>query len=102
MFIFKEEGHEIIFITVRNDKECGGKNEAARLTFDWLEKYEIPFSELNVDVHDKKTFCQNNNIDVFMDDSVRTISAVKTLGIPTFLAMNSFNLNYKDDDVTNV
>ena len=98
----REEGNEIIFITVRNDRECGGEGEAYRITTEWLDKYEIPYDELNLDIHDKKTFCEENGIDIFMDDSVRTISAVKELGITTCLAVNNFNIDYKDDKVINV
>lgn len=94
--------HKIIFITVRNDRECAGENEARRLTLEWLSQYEIPFDELHVDIQDKKTFCEENNIDIFMDDSIRTVSAVKTTGIHTFIAMNNFNLDFKDNEITNI
>jgi len=98
----KELGHEIIFITVRNDRECAGENEARRITLEWFEKYGIPYDELHVDIKDKKKFCQENNIDVFIDDSVKTVLSVKELGIKTFIAMNDFNLDFKDDQITNI
>jgi len=98
----REDGHQIIFITIRNDRECGGENEAYRITEEWLRKYEIPYDELHVDIHNKKEFCEEHNIDVFMDDSVKTVSLVKTLGIKTFIAINSFNMNFKDDKITNI
>lgn len=98
----REEGHKIIFITVRNDKECGGEGEAHRITTEWLNKYEIPYDELNLDIHDKKAFCKEHNIDVFMDDSTRTVSSVSELGIKTFIAMNNFNSNFKNDNITNI
>lgn len=98
----RDEGNQIVFITVRNDRECAGQNEARRITLEWLSHYKIPFDELYVDIQDKKTFCQENNIDAFMDDSIRTVSAVKTLGINTFIAMNSFNLDFKDEQITNI
>ncbi len=98
----RAEGHQIIFITVRNDRECAGEKEAQRITLEWLNQYEIPFDELHVDIQDKKAFCQENKIDVFMDDSIRTVTAVKTLGIPTYIAMNTFNLDFKDNDIINI
>lgn len=98
----RKKGHKIIFITVRNDRECAGENEARRLTLDWFKKYKIPFDELHVDIKDKKDFCQKYNIDVFMDDSVRTVLAVKELGINTFIAMNDFNLDFKDESIKNI
>lgn len=98
----KEKGHEIILITIRNDKECAGENEAYRITKEWLEKYEIPYDELHTSVFDKKDFCFKNKIDVFMDDSIKNCMAVNELGIKTFIAMNSFNLDFEDDNITNV
>ena len=98
----REEDYEIVFITVRNDRECAGEGEARRITLEWFEKYGIPFDELHIDIHDKKAFCLENNIDIFMDDSVSTVSKVKELGIDTFIAMNDFNLEFVDDEITNV
>ena len=98
----REEGHEIIFITIRSDKQCGGVGEASRITTEWLEKYKIPYDELNVDIHDKKEFCKEHNIDVFMDDSSKTVISVSELGIDTFIAINNFNLDFKNDNITNI
>ena len=98
----REEGYEIVFITVRNDRECAGEGEAKRITLAWFEKYGIPFDELYVDIQDKKTFCQEHNIDIFIDDSVRTVTNLKDTGIDTFIAMNDFNLDFTDNNITNV
>ena len=98
----KEEGYEIIFITVRNDRECAGFDEAKRITLEWLKKYEIPFDELYVDIQDKLSFCKEHNIDIFIDDSITTVNRIKDSGIITFIAMNDFNLDFNDDKITNV
>ena len=98
----REEGYKIIFITIRNDRECLGEGEAKRITIEWLNKYEIPYDELYVDVQNKELFCKEHGIDIFMDDSIRTVSKVKDLGITTFLAMNDFNLDFFDDNIINV
>lgn len=102
LFYLREEGYEIVFITVRNDRECAGIGEARRITLEWFKKYEIPFDELHVDIQDKKSFCNEKNIDIFMDDSIKTVSKVKETGIDTFIAMNDFNLDFSDDEITNV
>ena len=98
----REEGYEIVFITVRNDRECAGEGEAKRITIEWFEKYGIPFDELHVDIQDKKSFCKEHNIDIFMDDSVSTVTKVKNIKIDTFIAMNDFNLDFDDDEIINV
>ena len=98
----RTKGHEIIFITIRNDNECGGHNEANRITKEWLEKYEIPYDKLHVGIFDKKAFCKENHIDVFIDDSEKNCISVSELGIKTFIAMNSFNLEFSSEKVTNI
>ncbi len=98
----KQEGNEIMFITVRNDRECNGVGEAYRITKEWLDFYEIPYDKIFVDIHDKGLFCKENNIDVFMDDSVRNVRSVSSYGIKTFIAINDFNLDFQDDLIENV
>lgn len=98
----KEEGHEIEFVTVRNDRECNGEGEAYRITKEWLDKYKIPYDKINVDIHDKGAFCKENGIDAFMDDSARNCRSVSSYGIDTFIAMNDFNLDFEDDTIEKV
>ena len=98
----KEEGHKLIFITVRNDRECGGEGEARRITTEWFKEYNIPYDEINFDIYDKATFCIEHSIDIFMDDSVKTVQTVSKLGINTFIAMNNFNLDFKNENITNI
>ncbi len=100
--MLRKMGHEIVFITIRNDRECNGENEARRLTEEWLKKYGIPYDELHVDIHDKKEFCREHGIDVFMDDSVKNVLAVNELGIKTFIAMNVFNLDFENEQISKI
>jgi len=95
-----KEGHEIIFITIRNDKEC--KGSAKGITEDWLAKYEIPYTELYTEIFDKKQCCQENNIDVFVDDSEKNCIQVSELGIKTYLANAIFNLDFEDERIERV
>ena len=98
----REEGNEIVFITVRNDKECGGEGEAYRITTEWLNKMGIPYDELHLAVFDKAAFCKEHNIDRFMDDSGRNVRAVSELGIKTYIAMNDFNEDFEDENIEKV
>ena len=98
----KAEGNEIFFITVRNDRECGGEGEACRITTEWFNKYDIPYDKIYYDVYDKATFCKEHNIDAFMDDSTKTVRLVSSEGIRTFIAMNNFNADFEDSDITKI
>lgn len=96
----KEEGHQVHFITVRNDRECDGS--AYDITRKWLIKYQIPYDSLNVNINDKKTFCKDNNIDIFIDDSVSTCEKVFELGIRVYLSNAAFNIEYNNDKIIRV
>ena len=98
----KEEGNEIDFITARKDIECGGAGEAYRITKEWLDKYEIPYDNLYLNVKNKAIFCIEHEIDIFMDDAEKNVKIVKYTGIKTYMAMNNFNMNFKDEDITNI
>ena len=37
-----------------------------------------------------------------MDDSIKTVLAVKTIGIHTCIAMNCYNLDFTDEEITNI
>lgn len=98
----KEEGYEIVYITIRSDKFCGGEGEAKRILEEWLNKYEIPYDEIHTGIHDKKTFCEEHNINIFMDDTVKIINSMKETDIRTFISMNDYNMDFKDSNITNI
>ncbi len=98
----RKDGHEIVFITIRNDRECAGENEARRITEEWLNKYEIPYDELHVAIFDKQACCKEQKIDVFMDDSEKNCLKVSDLGIKTMIAMNCFNLSFENEKVEKI
>lgn len=45
-------------------------------TKEYFEKNQIPYDYLQVGVLDKKSYCQNNNIDIIIDDSINTCSSL--------------------------
>jgi len=82
--------HEIIFITARNKKEC---EIPYNLSYNYLTKKGIKFNDLFVEVFDKGTFCYENKIDLFIDDSIRNCLSVSEYGIGTIIFDNLFNKN---------
>lgn len=81
----KEKNVEIILITVRARNMF---QDPEKTTKEWLEKMEIPYDKLFCNVENKLQICKEENIDVFIDDSVKNCIEVSKLGIPVFL-MNS-------------
>lgn len=86
----KDDGHEIIFITARSDKDLINPYE---VTKKYLEKNKIKYDELFTGCLEKDTAARHNNIDVFIDDSVKHCTSVYNIGIPVLLMKTSYNRN---------
>lgn len=82
--------NEIYFITARNNEEC---DFPYNTTVKYLLKNHIPFDNLEVGVIDKGTYCLNNNIDLFIDDSIRNCNQVNNVGIETIIFDTPYNKN---------
>ena len=89
----RDEGNKIILITARNYEEYG---EPYKVSIEFLEKNNIPYDELFVNVYEKGTFCKEKNIDIFIDDNVRNCNSVKDIGIRTVQFDTSFTPKVED------
>lgn len=74
----KENGNEIIFITARSNRTF---KDAYTISYNYLQKNGICFDKLYISGGTKKEFCEKENIDIFIDDSIRNCLCVKELGI---------------------
>jgi uncharacterized HAD superfamily protein len=88
-----DEGHEIIIITARNDKEYSNPYIT---TYLYLVKNDILFDKIYVNIENKGAFCKEQKVDVFIDDSVRNCKSTIDSGIITLLFDNTFNKENKD------
>ena len=57
----------------------------------YLDSKGIKYNELYVGVSDKGNFCNENNIDLFIDDNIKNCEMVKLYGIDVLLYDNVFN-----------
>ena len=58
-------GYKIIIITARNSKDYDNPYE---FTKNWLDKNEIPYTKLIVNVKNKKEICKEEKVSIFIDD----------------------------------
>lgn len=70
----KEEGHNIYFISARKDSEIANMFDFTRL---WLEKYKICYKKLIVNSSDKLIDCNENKIEIFIDDNYLTCKRIQ-------------------------
>lgn len=82
------EGHKIIFITARH---YGEYDDPYAITLKYLSKHGIEFDEIIVNKLDKGIACKNEDIDLFIDDSVSNCRKVQDAGIDVLLFDAPFN-----------
>ena len=86
----KNAGHKIIIITARTTE---WHKQPYQMSFDWLQKNNIPFDKLIVGHTDKTQVCVDENIDVFIDDLPSTLVKLQNENIKTILVVNPTNKN---------
>lgn len=72
----RKDGHEIIIVTARTDKEM-------KFGFKWLEDNEIEYDKLYFDAEEKGELAKELGIDIFIDDSFRNCEMIAKEGIKT-------------------
>lgn len=85
-----DEGNEIVFITARHFGEYDNPYD---MTYNYLIKNDVPFDNLIVGTLDKGRICMEENIDLFIDDSVNNCTKVKQTGVNTLLFDARYNKN---------
>lgn len=96
----KEEGNEIIFISSRitTIKGCN----AEQITIDSFNKNKIPFGKVIIGAYNKLEYCLNNNIEVFVDDSLEVLQELSKHGIRCYLMTSPINSKLDTGDITRV
>lgn len=92
----RNEGNEIIFITARYGESV------ERLTKEWLQKNNIIYDKLIVEAQYKGKVALENNIDIFIDDSLQNCIEVSNLGIKSFLMNTRTNGELETGEITRV
>ena len=88
----KQEGHTIIFITAR------GKTyqNPYKLTKEYLDKFGIPYDKIVLDAWDKSISCQEEQIDLFIDDSPKHCEEVLDTGFDVLMIETNYNKDYNE------
>lgn len=89
----KSEGNEIIFITARSDN---GFEDPYKISYDYLSKHKIKFDKLIVCAKDKGKVCKEENIDIFIDDSVHNCQSISSYSIDVLMFDEKWNRDCND------
>ena len=96
----KNEGHEIYFITARptNIENCNTEE----ITKNSLDKFNIPYDKLIINASDKLKCSKENDIDIFIEDSVETCEILEQNGIKTYLMTTKMNSEIDTKEIERV
>lgn len=89
----KKRGHEIIFITARSSR---GFDNPYQITYDYLIKNNVPFDTLITEAKEKDKVCLDEEIDIYIDDSISECLKVRNNNIKVLLSDTIYNKNDKD------
>jgi hypothetical protein len=95
----KEDGHKIILITARFEYDTFDVRETTKK---WLEEKDIPYDKLIINAATKRQAAEENNVDVFIDDSFTNCMDVAEAGIKTFIMDGRYNSKLNDEKITRV
>lgn len=87
-----ELGHQVIFITSRG-KDHTDPYQASK---NYLDKHNIKYDKIIVDSKDKGKVCQEEQIDLFIDDSIKHCKSVSSKGIDVILFGTNYNKQIKE------
>ena len=88
----KEDGNYIVFVTARDNMY----DNPYLITKEYLDKNDIPYDKIIVNAYEKGKICKEENIDLFIDDSIKNCRSVYEEKIPVVLMETSFNKNDKE------
>lgn len=89
----KKDGHKIIFITARN---YGDYDDPYGVTLEYLNKNNIPYDKIIVNMEKKDKVCIDEKIDLFIDDNTKHCRDVSNVGIKTLQFDALFNENINE------
>lgn len=95
----QSEGNKIVLITARWETEHFDVKEITKM---WIEKYNIPCDKLIINAENKLIACEQENVDVFVDDSFSNCEMVSNAGIKTFLMDTRANNNLECENFERV
>lgn len=84
----KEEGNKIVIITAR---WCDKGIDVVEISETWLKEHGINFDKIYTGIENKAEIAVKENIDLFIDDSIRNCEEVSSAGIKSYLFDSKIN-----------
>ena len=91
----KDEGHRIVIVTARWN-ECNF--DAMKESEKWLKENGVMYDKLYVNADSKVEIAKNENIDLFIDDSIKNCRELSQNNIKCYLFKSAVNKNIEESN----
>lgn len=95
----KEKGNKVFLITARFDDEIV---DVRAVTEKWLEANNIKYDKLIINSHNKLEIAKQENIEIFLDDSIRNCEMLSSGKIKTYMFSTENNKYYENEKISKV
>lgn len=95
----KEKGNKIVLITARFDDEIV---DIKALTEKWLKENNIKYDKLIINSQNKLEIAKQENIEIFIDDSIRNCEMLSSGNIKTYMFSTKNNEYYENENILKV
>lgn len=95
----KENGNKVILITARVDDE---RVNVRAITEKWLDRNNIKYDKLIINSQNKLEIAENENIDIFLDDSIRNCEMVSSGDIKIYMFLSVNNEYYENENIVKI
>lgn len=95
----KEKGNKVFLITARFDDEIV---DVRAVTEKWLEANKINYDKLIINSHNKLEIAKQENINLFIDDSIRNCEMLSSGNIKTYMFSTDNNNYYENERIEKV
>ena len=95
----KEKGNKVFLITARFDD---GIVDVKVITEKWLEQNNIKYDKLIINSHNKLEIAKQEEIDIFVDDSIRNCEMISSGNIKTYMFTTENNNYYENEKIEKV
>ena len=93
------KNNQIFIITARWDRDSG---IISQITKKWLEKNKINYNKLFLGHLDKRKIVKDNNIELFIDDSIKTCMQISEMNIKTLIMNSRINEDLEENKIERV
>ncbi|MBR3614794.1 MAG: hypothetical protein IKL55_06420 [Clostridia bacterium] len=95
----REKGHKIYLVTARFENPLVN---IVAITEKWLKANSVEYDKLIINSHNKLEIAKQENIDIFLDDSIRNCEMISSGNIKTYMILTPNNGFYENGKIEKV